>query len=155
MSTKTAIQRETFALTLDPTVPLSEQVRMGTYGELNGNYKPENFTLTLTGNREVVLFDPQGAVSSEEMIARMKAEGYVPALIDDALAMGVQYPDRQKKNAIVFLGTLFHDHDSCGDERVPLLDGWEDVSEGGRLLLLGWFGNEWPDGCRFAAVRES
>jgi hypothetical protein len=85
----------------DPSIPLPEQIRKGNYGYVNEHYTPQNFTLTLTGNREVVLFDPNGFVSSKEMIRRMKRDGFVPATIDDALAMGTKFPDRQKQNPIV------------------------------------------------------
>jgi hypothetical protein len=148
MFTKTTVQRETFALTLDSAVSVSEMIRRGNYGYVSDDYAPANLNLTLTGPREVVLFDSKGSVYSKEMIARMKAEGYVPATIDDALAMGAQFPDRQKENAIVFLGTTWAAPGR--DRHVPVLSRWEARRE----LQLHWFGHVWHARCRFAAVRE-
>lgn len=147
-STKNAV--ETFLLDLDPKVSLAERIRAGNYGYVNPDITPENFTLTVpAGKREVVLYDPKGYTSSEAMIARMKADGYVPATLDDALAMGQKYPDRQRANPIVFLGSVWPDPN--GYQRVPVLVGWF----GGRWLCLVGFGGGWLDFCRFAAVRES
>jgi len=141
---------ETLILSLDPSVSLQDQVARGKYGYVNPNYTPDNFRLTApAAKREVVLYDPRGYVSSEEMIARMKADGNKPAGIDDCLAMGAQHPERQRRNPIVFLGTVWCD--SVGSRRVPVLDGWN----GGRWLFLCWFVGDWVGGCRFAAVRES
>lgn len=149
MSTSTET-RETFALDLDPKVPLPEQIRRGNYSYVDPAITPEHFTLTLSGKREVVLFDdPHGTVFSKEMIARMKQEGCVPATLDDALAMGAQFPDRQCQNTIVFLGTVWPDPRSR--RRVPVLGKWV----GRRMLsLFSGFGGGWRDSYRFAAVRE-
>jgi hypothetical protein len=151
MYTKTApaITIETYPVTLDPTVSLEGQINAGNYAFVDEHYTPQNFPLTLTGQREVMLFDPLGNVSSEEMIALMKADKCVPATIDDCLAFGTTFPERQRKNPIVFLGTVFHDPNR--GRHVPVLRGWV----GGRSLYLGWFVDRWSYGCRFAAVRES
>ena len=63
MSTKTAVQRETFALTLDSSVRLEEMIRRGNYAFVNERYTPQDFKLSLTGRRQVVLFDPLDFVS--------------------------------------------------------------------------------------------
>lgn len=92
MTNKKTEEVEAFALDLDPTVPLPEQVRRGNYGYVNPALTPENFRLTVpAGKRRVVLYDPHGFVSSEEMIRRMRADGCVPATLDDALAMGAKH----------------------------------------------------------------
>lgn len=148
MSTKTAQTTETYPVTLDPTVSLPDQIKAGNYGFVNSLYTAENFTLTLTGERDIVLVDPRGFVSSEAMIARMKADGFVPATIDDCLAFGTTFPERQRKNPIVFLGTVFRV--PYGYRHVPVLGHWR----GERGLILGWFGFDWGDDYRFAAVRE-
>jgi hypothetical protein len=148
MTTKTAPTTETYPVTLDPTVSLDEQIKAGNYGYVNTLYKARNFKLTLAGSREIVLFDAGGSVTSETMIARMKAEGFIPATLDDALAMGAKYPTRQKKNPIVFLGTVFR---GPGDgRRVPVLGN----GDGKRGLNLNWFDDDWFLYFRFAAVRE-
>lgn len=141
-----AIQKtaETFVLNLDPTIPLEEQIQRGNYDYINPNFNTCNFQLTLSGKREIILYDPRGSVSSEEMIRRMGADGRVPATLDDAVAFGVQFPDRQRENHLVFLGTIW-----SGARRVPALSDWYF----GRGLCLCLFGRGWGDGCRFAADR--
>lgn len=149
MSTSTHSVRETFAVAIDPSVRLAEQIRCGNYVYVNASIKPKNFTLTLpAGEREVVLFDPHGYASSDEVIACMKRDEYVPATLDDALAFGATYPDRQRRNPIVFLGTMWR---SPGGNGIPMLS----VRRRGRVLNLGWFEYNWYNHCRFAAVRES
>lgn len=146
MSTKT--QPETLVLELNPSVPLEVQIKRGNYNYVNPAINPQHFTLTLSGKREVVLFDPHGTVSSEEMVRRMKQDGYVPATLDDALSMGQQYPDRQRQNPIVFLGSVWPGFG--GSRRVAVLSYWL----GARRLSLSWFDSGWSDFYRFAAVRE-
>ena len=143
-------QFETFVLNLPgPTIPLEEQIRRGNHKYSNPAINAGNFQLTIpAGKREVVLYDPRGYVSSEEMIRRMEADGYKPATLDDCLAMGAQHPDRQRQNPIVFLGSVWCD--PVGYRHVPVLDDWGGV----RLLLLCWFDDGWSDVCRVAAVRE-
>jgi hypothetical protein len=148
MSTSTETTRETFALAFDPTIGIGEWVRRGNYTRPNPDINERNFKLTLSGTRKIVLYDPKGAVSSDEMIRRMKADGYKPAGIDDALAMGAQFPERQRQNPIVFLGTTWRDPD--GLQHVPVLSGWC----GGRRLGLDWFDFVWDGRYRFAALRE-
>jgi hypothetical protein len=144
-----AEQLDTFTVTLDPTIGMAEWVRRGNYEYANPDIRERNFKLTPTGTREVVLYDPKGAVSSEEMIRRMKADGYKPAGIDDCLAMGAQFPERQRQNPIVFLGSVWRG--PVGGQLVPVLYGWR----GRRKLGLGWFDGGWGGSYRFAAVRES
>lgn len=138
---------ESFALTFDPTVPFDGQVVRGKYDRVNPHITSEHFKLTLSGSHEVVLFDPRGTVSSQEMVARMKRDRYVPATLDDALALGATHPERQRQNPIVFLGSIWRNPD--GDRRLPVLLEWHDLRE---LALLRFDGG-WLDRCRFAAVR--
>lgn len=135
---------ETLVLNLDPSIPLAEQIRRGNYTYVNSVITPNNFHLMVpAGKRDIILYDPRGYVSSEEMVRWMKGDGCVPATLDDALAMGQQYPDRQRRNPIVFLGTIW-----------PVAFGIRHVSVlYGRSLELSWFDNTWNMLCRFAAVR--
>jgi len=141
---------EEFLIEIDPRVPFEERVRRGNYDYVNENITPDNFKLTKSGKRKIVLYDPKGAVSSEEMIRRMTENQDRPAVLDDALELGYKFPERQRQNPIVFLGeeTLWRYPD--GDRRVPVLGRWG----GGRQLDLGWFGLGWRASYRFAAVRE-
>lgn len=134
-----------------PTIPLAEQVRRGCYNYVDPAITaPGNFQLTLpAGSREIVLYDSRGFMKSDELIVRMQADGCVPAVIDDALACGAAYPERQRTNPVVFLGTIWRGAD---DRRlVPVLSAWN----GERELDLRLFGCDWGGSYRFAAVRAS
>ena len=146
MHTKT----ETLVLDLNPTIPPETQIQRGNYNYANPDINTRNFNFTLpAGKREIVLYDPKGFVSSEEMIRRMKEDGCVPGVIDDCLAMGQQHPNRQRGNPIVFLGSVWRG--AHGRRRVPVLVD----CHGERKLSLCWFGDGWYGRYRFAAVRES
>lgn len=138
-----------FGLDLDAAVSLTKWIKRGHYDYVNANYTPENFRLTLSGRRKIALIDPRGCVSSREMIRRMKHEGLVPATLDAALAFCVAYPERQRHNPLVFLGTVWRD--PSGNRRVPVLFGCDNK----RKLHLGWFDQEWFFFFRFATLRES
>ncbi len=147
---------ETFVLDLNSSVSLGEWIRLGSYDHVDENYGKESFRsqvgLMLTGRVQVVLYDPNGFVLTEDIVARMKEDGFVPAALDHALAMGAQYPERQTQNPIVFLGTERADGspEPYGVKVVPALDDLKD----GRRLCLYWSEGGWAGESRFAAVRE-
>jgi hypothetical protein len=143
---KTLPSSESFRIKLNPNVSFEEQVHEGNYGYSDKFLTSANFQLSVSGVRDVTLFDPGATSTTEEMIARMNAAGCVPALIDDALAMGIQFPDRQKTNPIVFLGSSYRASD--GLQHFPVLVGWGGV----RGLELYWFGDDWADLYEFAAI---
>lgn len=147
MSQTTATPVEAFSLALDPPVPLEEWVRRGNYDCVNPAVTSANFPLTQRGSREVVLFAPRQALSSKEVVRWMQEEGYKPAGIDECLALGAQYPERQRANPLVFLGRPWRNPQ--GRRRVPVLVD----SYGRRKISLHWFDTNWSDVCCFAAVR--
>lgn len=79
----------------------------------------------------------------------MRKAGFRPALIEDLLALGAEYPELQKQFPIVALGSVWQD--PGGRRRVPYLR-WDG---GGRDLDLYWFGDDWDERWRFAAVRNA
>jgi len=84
------------------------------------------------------------------MIHRMKEDGYGPATLDDALAMGVKFRGLQQTiGAILFIGTKWLDSDD-GKYKVPCLKGGC-IPE--RRLCLFEFKGTWWHFC-FAAVRK-
>lgn len=145
----TSNQAETFVLYLNPAIPLEEQIQRGNYKFTHPAINLTNFSLTLpAGKRRIVLYDPKGPATSEQIVARMKADGYIPAILDDALAMGQQRPNRQRQNPIVFLGTVWRDTTyRCF---VPVLGQWC----GRRDLNLIRFSHNCTS-ARFAAIKVS
>ena len=51
---------EEFLIEIDPRVPFEERVRRGNYDYVNENITPDNFKLTKSGKRKIVLYDPKG-----------------------------------------------------------------------------------------------
>ena len=149
MTTIADEQVESFSLDLNPTIPLAVQIRRGDYNYVDPAITvPRNFDLTVpVGHREVVLYRSLRFVYSEEVIARMQADGCVPGTLDDALALGQQFPDCQCQNRIVFLGTAWRVADN--GHLVPILGWWP----GGREFYLDWSDNGWPGEWLFAAVK--
>ena len=116
-------------------------------GYINKDITNENFPddgRLLTDSK---VFDFNKLISSEEAIAEMKKDGYIPANLREMLFWAKDNWDN--KNWVTALGSVYrHWHVGRG---VPWL--WRDA--GGRGLYLGAFADGWDDGFRFLAVRES
>ncbi len=82
-------------------------------------------------------------VSSEEAIAKMKKEGYLPANLSELLTYAKNEWDG--KDLVVALGSVA---ELDGSRRVPFLHRY--ASE--RVLSLYWFDNGWGPVCRFLVV---
>jgi hypothetical protein len=144
-----SMETGTFSLVDDPKVSLKELISKGGYGFVDPAITDQNFKLSIEGKRDVVLYADLGDyLSSDQIIRCMEKDGYLPATLDDALAMGAMVPERQRENPILFLGTTWRDTE--GHPRIPVLD----VLQGGRGLDLPWFRSGWGNDFRFAAVRE-
>lgn len=87
--------------------------------------------------------------STDEILAEMDRLGFRPALYEELLAFGRQYPDEQRKYPVVALGSTWVI--SSGRRGVAVLFG----GGSGRYLSLGWYGVGWGGGCRFLAVPVS
>jgi hypothetical protein len=91
------------------------------------------------------------AMTTAQVEAAIRAEGYEPDPIEKLLAYGQDHPDEQRLYPIVALGSSWVDR--YGDRGVPCL--YE--GDGQRGLSLGWGGPEgrWFGYCRFLASRKS
>ncbi len=96
---------------------------------------------------EIVSF--KGTMKSEAVLKDFKARGLRAAILPELLAFGATYPEKQRGLPVIALGSSWQHRSGYRD--VPYLDG----DGSGRELNLGWYGSEWYDGCRFAAVRLS
>lgn len=143
---------EEYSFQIDPAVSFEDRLRRGNYNYVHQDITTEKFKLRLTEpvRRSIVLYDPKGPVSSEEMIRRIQHNGDRRPTFDDVLEFGYRFPDRQRKNPIAFLLDEGLWRISPGDARVPVLDEWLD----GRELDLRLFTDGWHAIFRFAVVRE-
>ena len=98
-------------------------------------------------NLTALLVDFGKYMHSEEVIAELDKLGLRPLTAAEALAVGAQHPDLQRKQPLVALGSVA---ELEGDRRVPYL-GRDGAL---RVLRLYWWDLEWDDICRFLAVRK-
>ena len=102
---------------------------------------------------EVKLFRFKGSLTTQEILAKMDAEGYRPAELFELLAFGAKYPEKQRKFTIVALGTSASRN---GFTYIPCLTGGTDH----RYLETTW-GHEknepWEhvERERFLAIKKS
>lgn len=135
---------------LDPAISFDERKRRGNYNYANPNITDRASHLTNKVRRFIVLYDPRGSVSTEEMKRRIRANGDTPASADDAFEVGYTFPERQRKNPILFLDENSVCVGGFGSQCAPVLSEWSDR----RGLLLLPLAGDWLVYFRFAAVRE-
>ena len=127
---------------------VADSLKAGKYDWTNSDITDENFPSTEKGKREVEfgMFHFNKTMGSEDIIAKMKLEGFRPATMKEKLAYGEKNPEEQRKHPIVALGSVAKLN---GDRRVGCL-----LSVGsGRYADLRYFDNGWGGGCRCLAVR--
>ncbi|OGD67124.1 hypothetical protein A2442_01870 [Candidatus Campbellbacteria bacterium RIFOXYC2_FULL_35_25] len=140
----------TFTILVDETKTVEELVVEGNYDWSDSNVTSKNFPRSEEGTKdkkEVALFHFNKTMTSEDVIAEMKKDGYRPATIFELLALGVTQPELQRGFPIIALGS---DCTFDGSRHVAYL--YE--SAGGRNLHLLWLDNDWNDYCRFVGLRR-
>ncbi|TSC83232.1 MAG: hypothetical protein G01um101419_142 [Parcubacteria group bacterium Gr01-1014_19] len=124
---------------------LQKMIQSGSFGYVNVNITEANFP-DVGVKTDFKVFYPNKVVSSDQMVAEMKKEGYRPANLRELLTwMSANW---NGKDWVVALGQEWRD--SGGGRDVPCL-----CFGGERGLDLGWDDGGWDAGCRFLAVRNS
>lgn len=103
-------------------------------------------TLTI-GEWEFKPIDPKRQISSIDAKELCGLDGWSAGQLEHLLVFGAMFPDAQKKNPIIALGSVC---ELDGGQRVPGL--WYVDSE--RDLGLIWWDDDWNARCRFLAVRK-
>jgi hypothetical protein len=99
---------ERLSIELDPSLSLEDQIRRGNYSTVDGNFTSRDFHLSLSGKREIILYEIEEMIPGpSDLIRRMQADGNAPATLDDALAIGYKFPDKQLQHPIAFLGGVW------------------------------------------------
>jgi hypothetical protein len=129
---------------------ISDLVTEGKYDWANNNINNINFPLDLSldGQWECDLFDPEGSISSELAHNACSVDGWIPASAAHHLAFCAAYPHAQRANPIVSLGSSCHDFFGSRCVLVSVVYAGER-----RLFLDGWNGL-WDPSCRFLRVRH-
>jgi len=127
-----------------------ELVLAGNYNYTNSYVNPINFPVRQTkrGMRKIVLLKFDRETSSEEVIVEAAKQGLERPVYEDALYFGVEHPEVQREQPVVFL----HEPWRSPDGFLYVLCLWSNA--GGRKLNLDWFGIRWHRYYRFAFVRK-
>lgn len=137
-----------FNLTVNYDQSIEDARKRGNYDWENSDITSKNFPTNRKGTADVTIklvhFDR--SISSENAIKELDKIGLRPAETHELLALGASYPELQREFPIIALGSVWRDRYVC--RSVPYLRrcGSE------RRLDRDWFGNDWLEHCRFAAV---
>ena len=140
----------TFPLKVNYDLSVESLVTHGKYDWKNDSITTKNFPTTRKGEADLVLelIHFNKVLTSEEALRELDKTGYRPAELHELLAFGEKYPDIQRQFPVIALGSVWRDWG--GARFVPFLGRYGDV----RSLFLRYFGHEWGEFCRFAAVRK-
>lgn len=136
-----------YSVTVDYDQTVEQLVRSRPYYSANGDITSYNFPLWEKGQSQLDIFllNFNHRISSENAIKAMDVQGLRPATIKELLSLGAQYPDLQKENWIVALGSTWRSPQ--GGLYVPFLSRCHTNPD----LHLS---DDWHPEWRFAAVRK-
>ncbi len=150
-----SLTAHTGILTVDYGQTLEQMVAAGHYGKDGKNWNKditaERFPIVGTGvaEFECKLFDFGRDISSEDAVKAIQVDDptnpWKPARTEHTLAYGAQFPDEQRKNPIIGLGSGTRVR---GFRSVLAL-----LADGGRYLGLYYSDDGWNALYRFLAVR--
>ena len=161
-----ASQRNAYVVPVDYDLAHVEQIKVGNYDwitEYDNNLiqldpsvtykkdaKPraEHLFSFPKGQHDVriTLVDPEGELTDNQVLAKMEDLNLRPTVSAETLALGATFPDLQRENPLVGLGSAWVASD--GDRDCLYLGR----DSGGRYLDLGWGGCPFSARCRFPAV---
>lgn len=135
-----------FIITYDGVYKTSELVALGKYDRPNDWITDKLFPTKRMERmiRMIELIEFDHYTTSEEVIAEIARRGLERPTHDDALYFGIQYPEEQRKHAIVFL------HEPVFQSVLTL-----DTAVGERVIYLNLFDTLWSTQSVFAAVHKS
>ena len=127
-----------------------ELVEAGHYDWANEYINSQNFPIRFHEPDEahVVFLWFDHSSTSEEVLAVAEKQGLVRPTYEDALQLGIQYPEEQRKGPIVFLHEPWLN--PGGLRYVVVLDG----HASSRDLFLYFFDSRWSHHSRFAFFRK-
>ncbi len=137
-----------YPITVNYNQPLAIRIAAGHYDYADGDITPENFLVNVFGQvgMDTILTHYSEGMSSEAVLADLDRRGLRPATIAELLAFGATYPDKQRKIAIVALGSISSDTDYR--QKVAMLCGGDSV----RNLFLLLFDTRWDANTGFLAT---
>ncbi len=125
----------TYEITVDYAESIEEIIQEGNYGfvdrRITSSVFVENevtYTDTVIRHQATLLYFDEG-VKSEDVLAKMKEQGYRSATAKELYVLGAQHPSLQRESQIVALGSI------TSNSLVPILSGY---SNGRRVELTEW-----------------
>lgn len=128
---------------------VNKQIKAGKYDWANDSINAKNFPTAKTGvaQLEAVLVHFDRYMESNQVIEELDKLGLRAGDLDELLAFGITYPNKQREFPIVALGSVVQ---LDGSRCVPYLVYWH----GKRRLDLAYWGGRWRGNYRFLAVRK-
>lgn len=135
-------------VTIPAGLGFEERIARGHYGWRHGDLTEERFPVTRDqpGEQAQKLFHFGRSISSEEAIRLIREDGFEPGRIGDILAFGENFPERQRRNPIVGLGSVAE-----VDLKLSVPALWFDGER--RTLDVIWYDGDWHRNYRFLGVR--
>lgn len=141
-----------FPISVDYSKTLADMVRLCKHTEADERVNSANFSIQKGEEKIVIRLIPYNegiksskALSSEEIIERLRKAGLRPATLPELLAFCHAYPDIHKWSPIVALGTVSR------NGLVVFLWGWMNYG-GASYIGVEKFSNRWLGDQFFAAV---
>lgn len=125
---------------------MEEQIKVEKYDGVDANITPTTFPTDQVGEveKEALLVHFNRFMGGDEVENELEALGLRLGNLDELLAVGAKYPDKQRSFPIVAIGSAVR---LRGFRYVPFLSFWL----GGRRLSLSKRCDGWNDSCRFLA----
>lgn len=143
---------DAYMVTVDRDKKLKAMIEAGRYDYANSDITDKHFPVEGSGQSqvEIILRHYDKVMSKDAVLADLDKDGLRPATIEELLALGADTKTRdlQRKFPIIAFGSVWRG--LFGYRYVAFLDG--NGSE--RYLSLSWFGFDFYEFCRFAAVRK-
>jgi len=149
---------KTYNITLYPQ-SFEKMIQAGNYDAINFNIKsinPDNMHGSSQEQEsvEIMLVYRNKAEQPKKLVNEMWKKYYRPAIHEELLALGAQYPNLQEKFPITALGTIMQSFDYDGDKRFYCftLLGFGGTSGGIRMFILEPAPDKYDKFYRFAFV---
>ncbi len=139
-----------FPIAVDYSMTLADMIKTGKYDQAYPDVTQEHFPVAGEGTIELKaeLIHFGKTMNTVNVLKELDRREYRPATLQELLAFGAKYPEKQREFPIIALGSVWTY--SGGSRIVPCLDG----DDSRRRLRLDWYGRDWSGSCRFLAFRK-
>jgi hypothetical protein len=136
---------------IDYSQPIEKLIVSGNYYRADPAVNNQNLPPIKYGrSRKLIgkIYDFRQCLSKEEVIERLKKDGFRPGTASEAVCFGAEYPEEQKKRTIIAFGSIWRDE--FNRPFVILLN----FLNGKREINIESCTGQWGARCGFLAVRK-